>query len=671
MKNDLIKIFIEEVTDLIQELEASLLALEKDASNKELLNKSFRALHTIKGAAGMYGYNEISSFTHCMETIFDNLRNDKIKLTNEILTYTLNACDVINKLITDTELKIAEVPDGTLIYNFFSKYITNEDSESAKAETNLEKDNNLGSEKIIYIKFVPRPDFLLNGSNPLLLIEELKELGKAITVCHTEYIPDLDLIAPENCYLSWEIILLTSQNLNAVKDVFIFAEDISEIIYSDIDCKVKFTPQNLFEQIKEEINKRNIIEYKTLSKIINDVTESEKNNSVKNHVKHSEINPVVKVTSEKLDILVNLVGELVTAQAGLLQNVKENSRAGIEQIAEEIDRITWELRDTTLNLRMVPFSTLFNKLNRLVRDLSLELEKDIEFETSGGETELDKGMVEKLSEPLIHIIRNSIDHGIETPDERIKNNKASKGKIILSAVHSGDSVHVIVSDDGKGLIKEKIIAKAVQNKIIEKAENLSDAEIINLIFAPGFSTAENVTSVSGRGVGMDVVKRTIEELGGTVTLKSVEKEGCEIKLILPLTMAIIEGLLIKLGVNFYVIPLKAVEEVVEITRKEIYASQNHSIVSVRNNFVPYIKLRQKFSIKDAEPEIQQIVIISVGGEKIGLLVDNVIGQHQSVIKSLGKEYKHIEEISGGTILGDGTMALILNTTKFLTRSSKQ
>lgn len=670
MKDDLIKIFIEEVNDLLQELEASLLELGNNQSDKELLNKAFRSLHTIKGAAGMYGYNEISNFTHGMETIFDNLRNDKIELSNEILTSTLNACDIIHELIADAEIKISDVAEGEAIFNFFANYQGTTNSHENKIVKIKPETNNAKEEKLFYIKFVPHLDFLSNGSNPLFLIEELKDLGDLFIVSHTENIPGIENIEPESCYLAWELILHTSKEINAIKDVFIFAEDSADLKYTEVNAKLNVNTKELFEQIKNKIEKLKIKDFESVPAIIAELTTVEKSRQVKSINKHSEVNPVVKVKSEKLDKLVNLVGELVTVQAGLSQNVKENTFAGLEQIAEEIERITWELRDNTLNLRMVPFNTLSNKLQRLVRDLSLELGKDIEFEINGGETELDKGMVEKLNDPLMHIIRNSVDHGIELPEERIKNNKFPKGKITLSAIHSGDSVLIKITDDGKGLNKNKILDKAVKNKLVGKNEDLSDAEIINLIFAPGFSTAENVTNVSGRGVGMDVVKRTIEELGGRVSLASTENQGCELRLILPLTMAIIEGLLVKIGCNYFVLPLKTVEEVVEITNEKINSSNNHSLISVRNSFVPYIKLRERFFINGDLPEIQQIVIVSDSEERVGLLVDNVIGQHQSVIKSLGKEYKNIEEVSGGTILGDGTMALILNTNKFLTECEK-
>ena len=364
--------------------------------------------------------------------------------------------------------------------------------------------------------------------------------------------------------------------------------------------------------------------------------------------------------AERLDYLVNLVGELVTVQAHLTQTADEKNDGDIIAIAEEVERLISELRDTTLTMRMLPIGSTFSKFKRLVRDLSSELGKEIDLETSGAETELDKTVIEKLNDPLVHLIRNSIDHGIEMPDIRRKAGKSSNGTVLLGAVHSGDSVLVTIRDDGAGLDKEAIRAKAIERGLITAATELTDKEIYNLIFAPGFSTAKTVTSVSGRGVGMDVVKKAIEALRGSIDINSTPGKGSVITLKIPLTLAIIETLLVRINESFFVLPLSMVEECIELTRADVEASHGRNLAHVRGTLIPYVSLREQFGISTEKPEIEQIVIAGVNGSRIGFVVDDVVGEHQTVIKSLGKLYRDVQGISGATILGDGTVALILD-----------
>jgi two-component system chemotaxis sensor kinase CheA len=368
----------------------------------------------------------------------------------------------------------------------------------------------------------------------------------------------------------------------------------------------------------------------------------------------------IRVPAERLDHLVNLVGELVTVQAHLSQTAAEKNDGDIVTIAEEVERLISELRDTTLTMRMLPIGSTFSKFKRLVRDLSSELGKEIDLETSGAETELDKTVIEKLNDPLVHLIRNSIDHGIELPEVRQAAGKPPKGIVPLGAVHSGDSVLVTIRDDGAGLNKEAIRAKAIERGLITAGAELSDREIYNLIFAPGFSTAKNVTSVSGRGVGMDVVKKAIEALRGSIDINSTPGRGSVITLKIPLTLAIIETLLVRIDTSFFVLPLAMVEECIELTRADVAASHGRNLAHVRGTLTPYISLREQFGISGNQPEIEQVVIAGVNGSRIGFVVDDVVGEHQTVIKSLGKLYRDVQGISGATILGDGTVALILD-----------
>jgi two-component system chemotaxis sensor kinase CheA len=368
----------------------------------------------------------------------------------------------------------------------------------------------------------------------------------------------------------------------------------------------------------------------------------------------------IRVPAERLDQLVNLVGELVTVQAHLSQTAAIHNNADFAAIAEEVERLTEELRDTALNIRMLPIGTTFTKFKRLVRDLSQELGKEIEMETEGAETELDKTVIERLNDPLVHLIRNSIDHGIEMPDVRRAAGKPSQGTVHLGAVHSGDSVLITIRDDGAGLDRERIREKAIERGLISANAELTDKEIYNMIFAPGFSTAAKVTSVSGRGVGMDVVKKGIESLRGSIDITSTRGVGSTITLRIPLTLAIIESLLVRIDNNYFVLPLSHVEECVELTREDIRNAHGRNLANVRGNIIPYIPLREQFEISSNRPEIEQIVITSINGSKVGFVVDSVIGEHQTVIKTLGRMYRDVKGVSGATILGDGTVALILD-----------
>ena len=351
---------------------------------------------------------------------------------------------------------------------------------------------------------------------------------------------------------------------------------------------------------------------------------------------------------------------MVTVQAHLSQVSLAANDPIFIAISEEVERLINELRDTALNIRMLPIGSTFSKFKRLVRDLSQGLSKEIELETFGAETELDKTVIEKLNDPLVHILRNSIDHGIETPDIRIAAGKPSTGIVCLGAVHSGDSVLITIKDDGAGLNRDAIRAKGIERGLLTATAEASDKEIFALIFAPGFSTASVVSNVSGRGVGMDVVKRGIQDLRGSIEVDSVQGKGTTIILKIPLTLAIIASLLVKIGDSHFVLPLATVEECVELTREDVKNAHGRNLAIVRGNLTPYISLREQFDIRGERPDIEQIVIVSVNGIRIGFVVDFVVGEHQTVIKPLGRLYQNIKGVSGATILGDGSVALILD-----------
>lgn len=677
--------FIEEASELLSELELSLLELEKCPDNNDLIAKIFRALHTIKGSSGMFGYDEISMFTHDIENVYDKIRNGSIAISKSIIELTLQAGDQISQMLsktTDSDKIDEEVTKSLLtsfrsIVNEYNKK-TSDDSSSEPKQVETRTQAN-AEEKTFYVKFTPNPEIFMSGSNPLRLVNEIKDLGSAIIIGKYDSIPLLENFNSEKCYFSWEIILKTTRGADSIKDVFIFVEDDSEINISAIDEKGKLKKDEDFydfEKLLHDIAKTKhpdilglLAEFETSTTpaYVDRTPIAKQGREVVEHHTEADAASSIRVSAEKLDELVNLVGELVTTQARLSQIAQTSQDVNIAFISEEVERLTWSLRDSALNIRMLPIGTTFSKFKRLVRDLSKDLGKKVELTTEGAETELDKTVIEKLNDPLIHIIRNSIDHGVESPEERIAAGKSSSGFVHLSASQSGGSVLIRITDDGAGLDKDALKAKAIEKGLINENAELSESEIYSLIFAPGFSTAKKVTSVSGRGVGMDVVKRAIDVLRGTIEVNSELGIGTTITLKLPLTLAIIDGLLVKIEDDHYVLPLSSVEECLELSQNDIDSTHGRQFVNVRGGIVPYISLRDRFGITSKRPKIEQIVVAKINDHRVGFVVDQVFGQHQTVLKSLGNFYKNVEGVSGATILGDGTVALILDIRKIMER----
>jgi len=677
--------YCEEANELLAELETSLLELEENPADEDLIGRVFRAMHTIKGSGAMFGFDEIATFTHEVETVFDQVRNGKLAVSKVLLNLTLRARDHI-KILLDASVsgEKADRTEGDAIIcelrrlvPVFDTRMTQQDMHEKSVPASGD-----GALKVWRIRFKPNPGIFLAGTNPLGLINELRELGQCHVVAHTAQIPSLDDICPEQCYIYWDIILTCACDIDVIKDVFIFVEDDSDLRIDLIDDGGKVDTDQDYKKVGDILVERGDLDPAELQKILglqkrfgelaiaagavstdsvlSALVEQQQVKAVRQERASQESATSIRVPAEKLDLLVNLVGELVTVQAHLSQTAAMQGNAHFASIAEEVERLTNDLRDTALNIRMLPIGTTFNKFKRLVRDLSQELGKEIEMETEGAETELDKTVIERLNDPLVHLIRNSIDHGIEMPDVRRSAGKPPQGTIHLGAVHSGDSVLITIRDDGAGLNKERIREKAIERGLISAGAGLSDKEIYNLIFAPGFSTAAKVTNVSGRGVGMDVVKKAIEALRGSIDIASTPGTGSAITLRIPLTLAIIESLLVRIDDSYFVLPLSCVEECVELTRDDIRNSHGRNLANVRGSIIPYIPLREHFDISSNRPEIEQIVITSINGSKVGFVVDSVIGEHQTVIKTLGPMYRDVKGLSGATILGDGSVALILD-----------
>ncbi|KAF0215128.1 MAG: two-component system chemotaxis family sensor kinase [Geobacteraceae bacterium] len=684
--------FKEEAYELLAELETSLLELEEAPDDMEVIGRVFRAMHTIKGSGAMFGFDDIAAFTHEVETVFDQVRNGKIAVTKNLINLTLAARDRIKAMLdaSDGGGVADEAYDAEIIAGL-KKLLPETDggkSGTASVPESPLPATDLSQDDVTYrIRFTPVSDIFLNGTNPVSLLNELRQLGNCRIVAQTCAIPKLADLEPESCYVYWDIILTTSVGKNAIMDVFIFVEDDCDLKIDVIDDGGRLDTEANYKKLGEILVERGDLTSSSMGAILSQqkrfgeiaiesgLVEPDKVQSAlveQQHVKEirqerqtQDSVSSIRVPSDKLDILVNLVGELVTVQARLSETSAGRKDPELLSIAEEVERLTTELRDNALNIRMLPIGTTFSKFKRLVRDLSLELGKEIEMTTDGAETELDKTVIERLNDPLVHLIRNSIDHGIESPDVRESTGKPRQGTVHLSAVHSGDSVLITINDDGAGLNKEAIRAKAVEKGLVTATAELSEKEIFSLIFAPGFSTAQKVTSVSGRGVGMDVVKQAIELLRGSININSQPGVGTTITVRIPLTLAIIESLLVKIGSDCFVMPLSLVEECVELTNADVQKAHGRHIANVRGQIVPYIPLRERFRIKENAPSIEQIVITQVNNQRVGFVVDHVIGEHQTVIKSLGRAYRDVKGLSGATILGDGSVALILDIPQLL------
>ena len=691
--------FREEAHELLTELETALLELERMPSDEEVIGRVFRAMHTIKGSGAMFGFDRVAAFTHDVETVYDLVRNGKILVTKSLIDMTLSARDEILKLIDDTGQDEAEdnaiteaisrsfrdmllAPEGEPSVDV-SVYATDDTGQSV---VDTPEHPSVDEREVTYrIRFRPESGIFTSGTNPTLLLNELRDLGPCDIIANTDSIPFLDIMDSEVCYTAWDIILTTTQDKNAIRDVFIFVEDNCDLHIDVIDDSSQTDTKPEYKKLGEILVERgdlNTNELKTVldaqkrigSLLVDSgmvstdqvqaaLVEQQHIREMRLKRQASESTASIRVPAEKLDNLVNMVGELVTVQSRLSQLAARFNDLSLIQVAEEVERLTAELRDNTMSIRMLPIGATFSRFERLVRDLSTELGKEIILNTEGAETELDKTVIEKLNDPLIHIIRNSIDHGIEMPEARKLAGKPEQGTVNLSAEHSGANVFIRISDDGAGLDAEAIRTKAVEKGLITSDAVMSEKEILSLILTPGFSMAKNITNVSGRGVGMDVVKKGIDALQGTIEMVSKKGFGTTITLKLPLTMAIIDGLLVQIENVHYIMPLAAIEECVELTREDVAGAHGKHIARIRGEIVPYIRLREMFTHGGSAPAIEQIVTARIDDVRVGFVVDQVVGQHQTVIKSMSRMYRDIEHVSGATILGDGNVALILDLPK--------
>jgi two-component system, chemotaxis family, sensor kinase CheA len=672
------EVFRQEASELFEVLEGALLDLGLRPDDRELVDSAFRALHTIKGSGAMFGFDKVASFTHEFETAFDRVRKGEIKPTQELISVALAAKDYIRALIEDPQSTDDVI--GAAILDDLKRFVFPDQADAPVAEVRdappLAPAESKQAGWHLYLEF--ESHILRNGSNPLDLLDDLCKLGPCFVVPITDGVPFLDELEPDDCYLKWDVKLHAACGKDAIDDVFMFVQDEMKLSLSPLEHVEAPAPQAPFKLLDEETDidmpapQAQVVAPPAPAAAPPAAATSEPHVDARRETpaarreeaKQDRGIATVRVQAERLDELMDRVGELVIAQARLTQLAASGSDLSIKIIAEEIERLASSLRDTTMGARMVPIGSLFGRFRRLVHDLSRDLSKPVDFVTSGEDTELDKTMIECLADPLVHLIRNAIDHGIEDTATRHANGKTEQGRIELAAVHSGAQVLVTVKDNGGGLNTARIRAKAEEQGLIAAGAVLTDHEIHQFLFHPGFSTAQTISALSGRGVGMDVVKRTIENMRGSIDLSTRPGQGTTVTLRLPLTLAIIEGLLIRVGEGRYIIPLSAVEECVELTADD-ERSRGRNFLNMRGNLVPFLRLREILDVDGTPDQHQKTIIISTGETHVGLVADQIIGNHQTVIKSLSKLHSDVTIFSGATILGDGTAALILDVAQLV------
>jgi len=669
------KKFVEEAMELIDKLEGALLDLEKNPQDADIIQQVFRIMHTLKGNSSMFGFDLIDRFTHNLETIYDRIRNGELSVNSEILNVTFASVDHLKELLNEDNYND---PDFQTVHNGLmlqiNSLINKDDSEKQdKVEGQEAKEEKKpvapAQRATYYVLFEPSNGIFSNGTNPLYLMDELYSLGKVYNFCHFNRLPSLQSIDPELCYAYWETILSTDKDINDINDVFIFVESDAKLEIqkiSDIDLT---EDKEFIEEVKKLAKVQKDIGLVTAQRIANQASARLNKKKTEVIVKErigfkDKSASSIRVSSDKLDSLMNLVSELVTTQARLSLFSEQVNVPGLVPIVENVQKLSRQLRDIAFSIVLIPIENLFGRFQRLVRDLSIELKKEVEFITEGADTELDKTIIENLSDPLMHILRNSMDHGIEEAGIRLAAGKPTKGKIVLKAFYSGANVIIQVTDDGAGIDPDLIREKAIQKGIISPEKKLTKKETLELIFLPGFSTAKKVTDVSGRGVGMDVVKKKISNIRGEVDVESNVGEGTTITIKLPLTLSIIDGLLVSIDSSPYVIPLAAIDKIYAVEKKQIYDTFNN-LVTLDGNQIPFFSLRKEFNLSQSTNDLEQAVVVNFADNRVALVVDHVIGEYQAVLKPLGRHYKNHDIFSGATILGDGTVALVMDTNKII------
>jgi len=714
---EIYSVFAQEAREQLTALEDGLLRMEQGDHDAETINAIFRAAHTIKGASGVVEIHHIEQFTHILENLLDKLRNGEVQVSSEMITTLLKGCDHIGALLDRVEQgNLEEDPalrqSGESLAEALRAFTSGEavtEKATMVPEASVATVERVGGEQTLsdcwHISIRFGREVLRMGMEPLAFLRYLLNLGEIVHLTTlVDSMPPAEEMDPEACYLGFEIALRSHATKEQIENVFAFCRDECDLYILPPHSKVSdyidlierlpeetmrlgeilvksgaLTQEELDEGLRRQKAAAKIAEATEqptppLGKILVDkkvvqpeIVEAAAAKQKKVQEKKIAESRLIRVQADKLDHLIDLVGELVIAGASANLLAQKSGQGHLVEATSVLSRLVEHIRDSALQLRMVQIGETFNRFHRVVRDVSKELGKEIELVINGAETELDKSMVEKIGDPLMHLVRNALDHGIEPPEVRAAAGKPVKGRVELNAYHDSGSIVIEVVDDGGGLKADRIEAKAIEKGLIQPGHTLSEQEIINLIFEPGFSTADKVSNLSGRGVGLDVVKRDIQSLRGTVEVKTQAGVGSRFIIRLPLTLAIIDGFLTAVGGAYYVIPLDNVVECLELHDDD---TRGH-MLNLRGEVLPFIRLREMFAIPGDRPGRENVVVVRYSGQKAGIVVDQLLGEFQTVIKPLGALFRHVRGIGGFTILGSGEVALILDVQALVTRCAAE
>lgn len=661
--------FFEESLEGLSDMESGLLNLDVGAADVDIINTIFRGAHSIKGGSATFGFSSIANFTHVMETLLDEMRSGKRNVTQPAVDLLLESVDCLREMFAATQhnssvdqARVAVLHGRleALQGNKTAPGIVSESGQMGSAQAP-------SMQRGWCIQFKPLPHLLCNGNDPVRLFRELEALGECQVAVNTDSLPSFAEMQPESCYLTWNITLTGEATEAQIADVFAWVEG---------DCELSITPLSR-EEGEAATPSLSSPPVAPEGGVSIDVAERRSGTNDRRAVPAAADSTSIRVSIDKVDTLVNMVGELVITQSMLNQLGQDFNMEHIQNLRDglaQLERNTRELQESVMRIRMLPMSFVFNRFPRMVHDLSQKLGKKVELKMTGEQTELDKTVMEKIGDPLVHLVRNSLDHGIEMPGARLAAGKPETGVLKLNAYHKGGNIIIEIIDDGAGINKERVLKRAIERGLVKEGEPLSDEKIYELIFMPGFSTAEVLSDVSGRGVGMDVVQRNIKALGGTVEIAAQQGKGTTINIRLPLTLAILDGMSIAVGNEIFIIPLTFIIESLQPQVSDIksIADQGH-VVQVRGEYLPMIALYQLFGIKPQamQPEQGILVLLEAEGKKIALLVDQLVGQHQVVLKSLESNYRKMDGIAGATIMGDGRVALIMDVSSLVRMSRKQ
>ena len=670
------QVFYEESYEGLDAMEQGLLDMDVSDPDSEVINTIFRSAHSIKGGAGTFGFNQVADFTHVLETLLDEVRSGDRSLDQNAMDLLLTSVDCVRSLLQ--ELQAGDEPDLTQATELKAQFEAILKGESAAADHSggneppvetadtAQADEPSGGWKI---HFVPHENMLQTGNEPTRMFRQLSELcdGKMEVITNFDKAPDFTNMNPEFCYLAWDISILVAVDRHEIDEVFEWVEDDADVSIEAIastEAVAVAEPETTAQPEQETAQAPAAAQAQTPA--ATPPASQEKAPAKKASKPAAQESSSIRVSIDKVDSLINMVGELVITQSMLGQLGQDFDISRVQRLQEglaQLEHNTRELQESVMKIRMMPISFVFSRFPRLVRDVSRTLDKKIELVMSGENTELDKTVMEKIGDPMVHLIRNSMDHGIESPEKRLASGKPETGTVVLNAFHQSGNIVIEIKDDGAGLNTDRILEKAIENGLVSPDHNLTQEQIFDLIFQPGFSTADVVSDLSGRGVGMDVVRRNIASLNGSIEVSSEAGKGSRFVIRLPLTLAILDGQLVRVGEQIYIFPLVSIVESIQSENLSINNVGGHSdVLQLRDEYVPIMPLHEVFNIETEEKALSDsiIVVVETDGEKVGVVVDELLGQQQVVIKSLDENYKKVDGISGATILGDGTVALIVD-----------